>query len=364
MAGHDYDRISLTRRQAIWLLGGGAASVAFVPELIALKKPAFPKGAVIRTLFKDVPAESMGGPILFHEHLSIDLPPNLNPRTANAPPLPPPQPPATANVDLIVEEVKLAAKDGVRCIVDAGHPDMKRNLDSLKTVANRTDVLIVASGGYYMERVYPPSLTSQTDDQIADGLVREANANRYGAFGEIGENADAPMSDLERKVFRAVGKAHRATNLPIFTHNAYGTGPNVPKDAGLHQLDVLESVGVKPDRIAIGHTCCLDDPPADVIKAIAKRGAFVAFDRVTGGRVPDEGKITMIKAFLDAGHVDHLLLSSDSTGGRTLEAPSYNRTTSGFVPKLRAAGINDDVIHSLLVDNPRRFLAFVPKRST
>ena len=361
MAGYDSDRRSLTRRQALVLLGGGTVGVALVPELIAQKKPAFPKGAVIRTLFKDVPAESMSGPILFHEHLSIDLPPNLSPRPANAPP---PQPPATANVDLIVEEVKLAAKDGVRCIVDGGHPDMKRNLDSLKTVANRTDVLIVASGGYYMERVYPPELATQTEDQIAAGLVREANANRYGAFGEIGENADAPMSDLERKVFRAIGRAHRATNLSIFTHNAYGTGPNVPKDAGLHQIDVLESVGVKPDRIAIGHTCCLDDPPAEVIKAIAKRGAFVAFDRVTGGRVPDEGKITMIKAFLDAGYADHLLLSSDSTGGRTLEAPSYNRTTSGFVPKLRAGGINDDVIRSILVDNPRRFLAFVPKRST
>jgi hypothetical protein len=63
------------------------------------------------------------------------------------------------------------------------------------------------------------------------------------------------MSELERKVFRAVGKVHRSTNLPIFTHNAYGTGPSVPKDAGLHQLDVLESVGVKPERIAVGHTC-------------------------------------------------------------------------------------------------------------
>ncbi|HKB09157.1 MAG TPA: hypothetical protein VKD69_00840 [Vicinamibacterales bacterium] len=354
----------MTRRQVLVLLSGGTIGLAAVPELIAQKKPAFAKGAVIRTLFKDVPVDAIGGPILFHEHLSIELPQNLNPRPANAPPLPPPQPPATANVDLIVDEVKRAAKDGVRCIVDGGHPDMKRNLDHLKTIADRTDVLVVASGGYYMERVYPAELAAQSEDQIADGLVREANANRYGAFGEIGENADAPMSDLERKVFRAVGKAHRATNLPIFTHNAYGTGPNVPRDAGLHQLDVLESAGVKPDRIAIGHTCCLDDPPADVIKAIAKRGAFVAFDRVTGGRVPDEGKITMIKGFLDAGYVDQLLLSSDSTGGRTLETPAYNRTMSVFVPKLRTAGISDDVVRHILVDNSRRFLAFVPKRST
>jgi predicted metal-dependent phosphotriesterase family hydrolase len=33
-----------------------------------------------------------------------------------------------------------------------------------------------------------------------------------------------------------------------------------------------------------------------------------------------------------------------------------------FVPKLKAAGIGDDVLHRILVDNPRRFLAFVPKK--
>jgi len=68
--------------------------------------------------------------------------------------------------------------------------------------------------------------------------------------------------------------------------------------------------------------------------------------------------------FLDAGYADRLLLSSDSTGARTLDAPAYDRTTSGFVPKLRAAGIKNETIRSILIDNPRRFLAFVPKKST
>ena len=85
---------------------------------------------------------------------------------------------------------------------------------------------------------------------------------------------------------------------------------------------------------------------------------------VTGGRVPDEGKIKMLMAFFEAGYADQLLLSSDHTGSRTLDAPAYRRTTSGFVPKLREAGVNDDMIHGLLTDNPRRFLAFVPKKTS
>jgi predicted metal-dependent phosphotriesterase family hydrolase len=33
-----------------------------------------------------------------------------------------------------------------------------------------------------------------------------------------------------------------------------------------------------------------------------------------------------------------------------------------FVPKLKEVGASEEVLHSIMVDNPRRFLAFVPKK--
>jgi phosphotriesterase-related protein len=364
----------LSRREALNLLGVGGLglistthasnSVLAATWQAAGARPrrvTFPKGAVIRALLKDTPPETLtNGATLFHEHFSIDLPP-VTPRPANAPP---PQPNLTKDLNLMIEEAKAAASDGIACIVDGGHADMGRDLEFLKQVTTQSGLPIVASGGYYMERVYPRDLATKSEDQIADELAREATANRFGAFGEIGENPNAPMSELERKVFRAVGKAHVRTNLPIFTHNAYGTGPNVPADAGLRQLDVLESVGVKPQRIAIGHTCCLDDPKADIIKQIAKRGAFVGFDRVTGGLVPDDKKVIMVLAFLAAGYADQLLICSDFSGRRSAARPGYANTVTVFAPKLRQAGVKEEIVHAILYDNPRRFLAFVPKRAT
>ncbi len=79
----------------------------------------------------------------------------------------------------------------------------------------------------------------------------------------------------------SVGRAHLRTGLPIFTHNNYATGPDVPSDMALRQLDAVRAVGVNPSHVAIGHVCCLDDPKAAVAIALAKRGAYVAFDRVT-----------------------------------------------------------------------------------
>jgi phosphotriesterase-related protein len=358
-----------SRREALNLLGlGGVGLISTTAGSNALeawqagragaRRVTFPRGAIIRTLLKDIAPETLtNGATLFHEHFSIALPPAAPPR----PDAPPPRPNPTKDLKLMIEEAKAAMKDGVACIVDGGHADMGRDLEFLRQLTTQSGLPIVASGGYYMERVYPPELAMKSEDQIADELAREARANRFGAFGEIGENANAPMSELERKVFRAVGKAHTRTNLPIFTHNAYGTGPNVPADAGLRQLDAFESVGVKPQRVAIGHTCCLDDPKADIIKQIAKRGAFVGFDRVTGGLVPDDKKVTMILAFLEAGYADQLLICSDFTGNRSAARPGYGNSVTVFAPKLRQAGVKEDVVHAITYDNPRRFLAFVPR---
>jgi phosphotriesterase-related protein len=340
----------------------------------AARRVTFPRGAIVRSVLKDVSPDALaGGATLFHEHLSINLsglargnPPAGAGAAPPAKPPSPPLPPITDDVEMITQLVNRAATEGVSCIVDGGHTDMGRKMNDLRAIAGKTKVHIVASGGFYMARTYPPDIAAKTDDQIAEDLVREARQDRHGAFGEIGENPAAGELTLdERKVFRAVGKASVRTGLPIFTHNSYGTGAAVPRDIGLQQLDILEAVGVRPGKIAIGHTCCLDDPPATIIKEIAKRGAWVGFDRVTTVQqiMADDKKVAMVMAFVEGGFAERLLLSADFTGQRTLDGgPGYARTVTVFGPLLRKAGMDEATLRMILYDNPRRFLAFVPPR--
>jgi predicted metal-dependent phosphotriesterase family hydrolase len=63
----------------------------------------------------------------------------------------------------------------------------------------------------------------------------------------------------------------------------------------------------------------------------------------------------MVMALIESGFADHLMFSADASSG-------YAKTLTVFVPKLKAAGASDQVLHGIMVDNPRRFLAFVPKR--
>jgi phosphotriesterase-related protein len=345
---HNADSDLFSRRKMMTALGMAAVGASLRAQ------PQSGTG-VIRTVLDDIRPDSLGTKAtLFHEHLSFEWAKVRG--TSDGPPGPAKDPAP------IVEQLTTAAAEGVGCIVDAGTTDVGRDVEFLKRIAAQTSIHIVACGGLYMERNYPASVATQSEDAIADDVAREARTGRYGALGEIGEMPNAPMSALERKVFRSIGRAHEQTNLPIFTHNAYGTGPNVPRDAGLRQLDAFESVGVDPRRIAVGHTCCLDDPKAEVIIEIAKRGAFVGFDRVTGGLVPDDKKVVMVLALLAAGMADRLLLSADyNFTARSAARPGYASALTVFVPQLRQAGVNDAVLRQITIENPRRFLGFVPR---
>jgi len=367
----------LSRRQALEILGLGAAAVA-LPKIAFAQQPTFPKGAIIRALLKDyTPEELGGGATLFHEHMQLGTDFNARfsaasaaVRAANgAPPAAPrgggaarggdagggggaargrgaPGPDIMRDVDLMAAEVANTKSAGVACIVDAGHPDMGRDINFIRQVSMKSGVPIVAGGGFYSQPFYPKEISTMSEDEIFNALLKQADDDTLGAFGEIG-SWDEITAD-ERKVFRAVGRAHVATNIPIFTH----TG--IPGKSALEQLDILEDAGVKPDRVVIGHLGNLVDSNVYVHKTLCRRGAFIGFDRQGGNG--DAQQVPMVVALIEAGFADHLMFSADASSG-------YAKTLTVFLPKLKAAGVTDEVLHRVMVDNPRRFLAFVPKRA-
>jgi phosphotriesterase-related protein len=359
---------TLTRRQALQLVAvsaGSAVLASMVGEVDASGAMlqgdrraggpvAFPKGAVIRTVLRDVPPEELaGGATLVHEHISL-----TNWRT------PAPRPRRfMEDVSLIVDEMKAARADGIACIVDCGHPEMGRNLEDIKQIASRSGMHIVASGGHYTQVSYPPEVSRMSEEQLVRQLVEEVTSGHLGAFGEIGSSKT--LTPDERKMFRAVGKAHVQTGVPIITHT-----DNSKEDTGaaaLEQLDLLQSAGARPEHIVIGHLDGLNDPEVKVHCQIAKRGAYVGFDRVgSEGLVDDNARVRNILKFLDAGYANRLILSSDFAVEKNTKhagGPGYALTFTQFVPKLRAAGVSSEILHQVMVDNPRRLLAFVPPSS-
>ena len=122
---------------------------------------------------------------------------------------------------------------------------MGRDINFLRQVSMKSGLPIVAGAGFYTQPFYPKEIATMSEEQIVQALIKQVETDPVGVFGEIGSWDDITAD--ERKVFRAIGKAHVATNLPIFTH----TG--IPGKSALEQLDLLEDAGVNPNRVVIGH---------------------------------------------------------------------------------------------------------------
>ena len=375
----------LGRRDALRLLGVGAAGAGFglaagcapgsEPETEMAEEPAtasgrppvtFPDGAVVRTLLEDLSPDALAdGATLFHEHLAFNFAsPPAEPRAPGTPEPPPPT--NDEMVDLMVEELQMAAFDGVSCIVDSSiGPRTEQQLANLRAMADRSDVHIVLGGSYFLQARYPEEIIAAPQEEITARMVEQAERERWGALGEVGSSFPA-MHDDERKVIAATARTHVRTGLPIFTHVPHESCPTCAID----QLDLYEAEGVDMAHLCIGHQSTIkrsDDPTWETHKEIARRGAFVGFDtvghRMASSFIPEREKVDMVLNMIEAGYEDHVLLSSDFANTTQIKANwgnGFSTVLVQFAPKLRYFGVPDETIQKILVDNSRRWLAYRP----
>jgi len=123
---------------------------------------------------------------------------------------------------------------------------------------------------------------------------------------------------------------------------------------------------VGPDEVIISHVGFEPDPKA-AAQELLGRGANVSFDRI-GFRIffADEHWLDLVTWAIGAGYVGQVMLSHDaSVFAYGLEAASgenvmddYTYIPRVFLPKLRAAGVTEEQIETMLAANPQRVLAF------
>ena len=228
---------------------------------------------------------------------------------------------------------------------------------AVREVARRTGLNIILGAGWYREPYYEKRLYRMKTNQIADELVRDITEGidgtdvRAGLLGEIGAHFTW-ISPVEERMFRAVARAHQQTEVTIATHALNST-------VGLDQLDILTEEGVDPRRIVIGH--CQSFPHHDYHAEIARRGAFVQFDRLgTTNAYEHQTDLRNIGEMIEAGLIRHVLLSQDvcrRTDYAAYGGKGYAYVPDGLQEDLAGVGVSEEQFHQMAVDNPRRALA-------
>jgi phosphotriesterase-related protein len=170
------------------------------------------------------------------------------------------------------------------------------------------------------------------------------------------------ISPCEDAVLRAAAQASKESGIPIITHTEDGT-------MGPQQASLLTGEGVNPQSIMIGHMC--GNPSMSYQMDVLSKGVNIAYDRFgIDMYVPDKVRVATLVGLVGIGYANRIMLSHDFTvchfgrGGILPEGEkqqtlnwSLTNIFSNILPTLKQAGISDEQIRAMTIDNPRRLLS-------
>jgi phosphotriesterase-related protein len=305
-----------------------------------------PTPLLLHTTLGPRAAEELGL-ILPHEHVFVDLRTPDTPGYAEAE--------ADAVIALMAPELERARSAGVTLIVDCAPVGVGRRADILRAVSEATGFPLVVPTGIYREP-WVPGWAQRAGEAELEGWMRgeldeqiEMSGVRAG-FIKLSAGDDG-LTPCETTILRAAARAAAATGATIGSHTIRG---RVVRD----QLDIIEAEGGSAGRFIWIHAS------ADTIELnleMARRGAWIEYDWI-GDPANDPDFIERIQTLLSAGFGDQILLSHDrgwfdpaQPGGGTPRPFTYISDT--FLPKLRAAGVDQATITQLTHTNPFRAYA-------
>jgi phosphotriesterase-related protein len=267
-----------------------------------------------------------------------------------------------------VDALRNAKAAGVTTIVDCTTFDLGRDAQLLAEVSAESGVTILACTGLWVD----PSATlrARSVEQLTDFFLTDLQDGIDGGTiraAVIKVAHDERVEGFGEQILRAAAQASVETGAPIITHTAAAFR------TGEAQAVILEEAGVDPSRVAIGHSD--DSTEFDYLGGLAARGYYIAMDRLPNGALPEYGgqsvddRVKMIVALIDAGYEKRILvghddpiwagLLTDDDQRRHLEA---NPRVIAFVsevilPALRGYGVTDELIDTITVHNPRRWIS-------
>jgi len=271
---------------------------------------------------------------------------------------------------MAIHEALLYKKAGGQTICDVSSIGLGRNPLGLQRIARATSLNVIMGAGYYIGASHPSDLAARTEEEITLEIVRDITVGvgdtgvRSGIIGEIG--CTVPFRDGERKVLRAAAKAQRQTGAPLMIH------PSSRDKLALEIVKILADSGADLNHTVICHVNVYGFSPK-TCRTLADAGCYIGYEsfgnigypHMYGGRLlqlrSDLEFIDAIVKLLADGYLDHILFAHDICFKDFLTAyggNGYAHILENTVPVMKIQGISEKQIHTLLVENPKKFLQF------
>ncbi len=266
-----------------------------------------------------------------------------------------------------VEKLNALKAIGVDTIVDPTVIGLGRYIPRIQRIAERTDLNIVVATGVYTYNDVPmyfhftgPGTVLGGDEVMVDMFVRDITEGIAGtgvkaAILKCATDEPGLTPGVER-VLRAVAQAHRATGVPITTHT------HAHSRRGLDQQRIFAEEGVDLHRVIIGHSG--DTTDLDYLEELVAAGSYLGMDRFGLDNILSfEDRVGTVANMCERGHADKMVLAHDAAcfmdwlpeAALPVVLPNwhYLHIHNDVLPALRARGVTEEQITTMLVDNPR-----------
>jgi phosphotriesterase-related protein len=266
-----------------------------------------------------------------------------------------------AQVAAAIAAMKDAKAHGVATIVDLTVLGLGRDVATVREIAAASGVQIVAATGLYTYDELPHYFQSRGSDVMAAQFIADIEQGIQGTDIKAGilkcaTDQQGVTTGVE-KVLRAVAQAHRRTGVPISTHTHAGS------EQGLRQQDIFEQERVDLRRAIIGHSG--DSEDIGYLEKLMARGSYIGMDRFGLDQLlPMEKRVATIVKLCERGHAGQMVLSHDASCHidwfdaalirQAVPRWHFLHISNDVLPALRAAGVSEEQIATMTVDNPRR----------
>jgi phosphotriesterase-related protein len=301
------------------------------------------------------------GATLMHEHIFV-LSPDIEKTTDEWD--------ESAQQARAVAKLRELKERGVDSLVDLTVIGLGRYIPRIQAIAELVpEINIVVASGVYTYNDVPmyfhfrgPGTVLGGPEPMVDLFVREvqdgiADSGVRAAILKCASDRPGITPGVDR-VLRAVARAHRITGVPITTHT-----PTPPEPWGLEQQRVFKEEGVDLSRVVIGHSGGTIN--TDYHLALIENGSFLGFDHFGLMGFTLEERVDAVARLCQRGYAERIVLSHDAMcfvdwfPRSLMDAASDWRWTHipvDVLPVMRAHGISDADIHTMMVDNPRTIL--------
>jgi phosphotriesterase-related protein len=312
----------------------------------------------VETIRGAVPLDRLG-PTLMHEHVFVLDPEAMENygRTWDRAPIWD----EDVRVADAIAKLRRLRDSGIETIVDPTVYGLGRNIPRLQRINAEVDLNIVVATGVYAFLELRGFLGYRTDDQLVDLFVRELrdgidDTGVRAAFLKCAVERHGLIGDVPR-ILALVAAAAVETGAPVMVHTS------APAQTGVPALETLTAAGVDPGRIVIAHAG--DSNDLVYLRGLADAGAWLGCDRFNIEHFnPEARRVETLIALLGEGYADRIHLGHDAACFMDFmahnppfgdEHADYLHISQKVLPQLLAAGVPQEQIDTMLVENPKRF---------